>query len=179
MLEEQAPVFQLPYNYRTRKYRLLWHQTLNDICRYPEIPRRSVNFDVYPLTTAKVFTQRTLSSTVTTRHIKTLEDAIVTEKWLADDLSMRAGFYYKLLRFFQVPLDSGDYLVWYPKDRVDRAFAIIPLKVFSGEEENQDINPIHEIIEKDYRWLRAEVNFQFKIARVFDVPDAATFIEGV
>lgn len=171
-------IFHLPYIARNKQYRILWHQTLDEIIRYPTLPRRCTNFDLWPMPAPKINKQTTLASVVTTRHQEYLEDATLTEIWMADDLSMLAGFFYELWRFFKTPLDAGDYLVWYPKDKIDTAFCIELLRVSCGDTESQSINPIHKLIEKDYRWLKDEVRMEFKVQRVFDTPDAIAYLEG-
>jgi len=179
MLEQRPPIFQAQYNYRPKKFRMLWHQSLDELLRYPELPRECINFDLYPIVTNTVNTAKTLGSTISTRHQRYIEDCIIVEKWLADDLAIRTGFYHALLRFYQNALNSGEYLIWYPKDKTDKAFIIEILAVFAGDNENQNINPVHDRTAKDYRWLRQEVNFKFRILRVYQVPEAVTFLDGV
>lgn len=157
---------------------MLWHQTLGELIRYPELPRRCINFDCYPIVTNAINVSKTLSATVSTRHYRYLDDTIISEKWIADDLSMRMGFFYELLRFFQNKINNGDYLVWYPKDKSDIAYCIEILALFAGDNENQNINPLHDRSQKDYRWMKDEVTFKFRILKVYDVPEAITYLDG-
>mgnify|MGYP001589557463 CR=1 FL=1 len=167
-----------PYNLRKSRYRLLWHQTLGHTLRYPQLPRKSLNFDGHPITKIKANRQTTLSSTVTTLHQRYVEDAKVTEIWMADDLSMLVGFFYELLRFFNAPIDSGDALIWYPRDKTDVAFQIQPLDLIAGSADDMSVNPQSEFSAKDLRWLRDEVRFEFQILRPFDLTDAVAVVEG-
>jgi hypothetical protein len=168
----------LPYSWQAHKFRVLWHQTLGSILRYPQLPRKCLNFDGHPITKVKSNRQTTLSSTVTTLHQRYIEDAKVTEIWLADDLSMLVGFFYELLNFYNTQLDAGDYLIWFPKDRTETAFAIQPLDLIVGSSEDMSVNPQSSFTGKDLRYLRDEVRFEFQILRPFDLPDAIALLEG-
>ena len=170
-----SPVYQL-YNPLPKQYRILHHETLGEVLRYPEIPRKSLNFDQYPVFTPMVNRQKTLSNTVTTRHPRAIGDWVITEIWHSDDLSMRTGFFYELMRFFTNGLDAGDYLIWSPKDRTEKSFCIEPLALYCGDQENQDLNPVHNITNRDFRWLNEEVRFEFKIKKIYDVPEVITYI---
>lgn len=173
-----SPAFQLPYNYLPVNFRVLWHQSLGEILRYPELPRKVLNFDIYPVFNRKTNTQMTLSSSIVTTHARTIEDTNVTEIWPAESLSIRAAFFYELKKFYNYALSSGEYLVWYPKDKTDKAFAILPLDLYAGDTENQELFPVHGWSKKNYRWLAADVHFKFKILKVIDVPEAIATLEG-
>lgn len=173
------PIFQLPYNHLPKTFRVLWHQTRNLILRYPEIPTKTINFDCYPLVNAKFSNQTTLGSTIATKHSHYLEDAEISEIWTADDLSIKTGFFYYLRDFFNSQLESSEYLIWYPKDKTDKAFAIQPLKLTAGNDENElDINPVHSRRKKNYQWLQVEIKFTFKVLRIINAPDAVVLLEG-
>lgn len=173
----EAPVFDFPYDYLPKNLRVLWHQSLNTILEYPYLPRRTINFDFYPVFMPKFNNQVTLSSTVSTRHEGYIQDAEISEVWLADDISMNTAFFYYLKRIYSAIINTGEYLVWYPKDKTDKAFCIQPLKLYAGDENNQAVHAYHGE-GKDYGWLREEVRFTFKVLMVLDTPDAVAFVEG-
>jgi hypothetical protein len=172
------PAYQT-YNYLPKTYRLLWHQTLDEVLRYPELPRECLNFDQYPIFTPLIASQRTLGSNVDTRFERVISDCIISEIWPADDLSMRTGFYYALMRFFTEPLAEGDKLVWYPKDRTWRAFNINIISLSCGDATNQSVNPVHSRPKKDYRWLKSEVKMEFRVLKLVDTPEIITYLQGV
>jgi hypothetical protein len=167
------------YNSQNKQLRLLWHQTLGEIIRYPELPRECLNFDVYPIFTPKISRQKTIESQVITRHQRYISDCVVTEMWFADDLSMRAGFFYELMRFFTESLDEGDHLVWFPKDKGWRAYCVEPVDLYCGDSSNQSVNPVHTRTRRDYRWLKSEVKFEFQILKLYDTPEIINYFEGI
>ncbi|MFH0814301.1 MAG: hypothetical protein V2A69_15910 [Pseudomonadota bacterium] len=169
----------MPVEILSKSFRVLWHQTLAIILKYPELPRRTWNFDSYPVFKRRIGNQMTLSSMAVTSYAGTIEDTKVSEVWLADDISMRAGFFYELYRFFNTTLNTGDYLVWYPKDKTENAFCIEPVDLICGSSEEMKIHPIHNgITNHDYRWLREEVRFDFLIKKVIDAPEVVAYLEG-
>lgn len=153
-----------------RNYRVLWHQTLGEHLIYYELPKKTYNFDVYPIVSPNIYTQRTASNTGISRFEGNLEDPTIAEVWEADQLSTRAGFYYGLKRFFDNPLNADEYLIWYPKDRSGKAFAIEMISLFVGNVDRMDINPIHDRAILDFGWLKEVVEMQFKILRNYFPP---------
>lgn len=173
-----SPVFQLPYNYHPRTYRLLWHQTLDEVLRYPFLPRKNINFDVYPVFKRKTNETKTLSSSIVTTHARTIEDTNITETWPANNLSVLAGFFYALKKFYDSPLSSGDYLIWFPFDKTDKAFAIIPLDFIAGSADEMSVEPLGSLGQNDYRFLKSDIHFKFKVLKIVDIPEAIALIEG-
>lgn len=174
----EFPVFK-HYNYLPKTYRLLWHETLDEILRYPSLPKETLNFDVYPLFFPKVFSQRTLESNIMTRHTENITDCIITEIWPADDLSMKTGFYYELLKFFKNVTDEGERIYWFPADRTWRVFGVDILSLSCGDVENHSVNPIHGIVQKDFRWLKSEIRLEFRIQKLFETPELISYFEGI
>jgi len=166
------------YNNLPKNLRVLWHQELDEVLQYPEVPKETHNFDFYPIFTPKIHRQTTLSSNVITRHIRDISDCVVTELWTGNDLSMLSGFFYELYKFFVTPMTGSNKLIWYPKDKTWRAFQVEPIALYCGEQEDQIVNPIHDIRAKDYRWLKNDVTLKFQILKPYDVPEMITYIEG-
>jgi len=168
----------LAYEYLHKTYRLLHHQTLDSLLRYPEIPRKTTNFDMYPINKLRHKHTITLGGAVTTVHNKTISDSIVTETWTADDISMNAGFFYELLLFYNTALDTGDHLIWYPKDKTEKAFSIQPIDLVVGDSTAMAVHPVHPVLNWDYRFIISDVVFSFVIRRVYEVPEAIALLEG-
>ena len=169
----------LPYNYITKLFRVLHHQGLNSILRYPELPRRTTNFDCYPITKLKNNNQLTLNGAVTTIWQRTIYDAVITETWLSDDLSIRAGFFYELLRFYNASLAYSTHLLWMPIDKTDIVFSNQPIDLVVGSSDEMSVHPVHGIGENNYRWLKDEVKFSFRIRKILDIPNASLTVEGI
>ena len=170
--------FLLPYEYLHKTYRLLWHQTLGTLLRYPRIPRRTINFDLYPINKLRHNNQITLGGVVTTVHEKTIADAIITEIWDAEGIAMEAGFFYELLHLYNNALSPGEHLIWYPKDKTDKAFSIQPLDLEVGAKDEMAVHPVHAVSMWDYRFITSEVRFRFRVRRIFDIPEAVATFEG-
>lgn len=166
------------YNCLPKNFRVLWHQGLDEVLHYPSVPQETHNFDIYPIYTPIIHRQQTLSSNVITRHVRDISDCVVTEIWPGNDLSMLTAFFYELYKFFITPLAINEKLIWFPKDKTWRAFQIEPLALFCGSQEEQIINPVHDIRTKDYRWLKNDVNLKFQILKPYEVPEIITYLEG-
>lgn len=174
----KPPATYLPYEYLYKNYRLLWHQSLNTILRYPRLPRKTINFDCYPVNKLRHNHQRTLGGSVTTSHGRYIGDCEIVETWLADDVSMTTGFFYELLRLYNAAIESGEHLIWYPKDKTDKCFSIQPLDIEAGGSDDMDVNPINRCLYWDYRFLRSEIKFKFAVRRIYDIPSAVVTVEG-
>lgn len=177
MFDHQFATF--PYNPLNKQYRMLWHQGLDTVLRYPALPRKTMNFDGYPIFKSKVNRQVSLGGTIATISERFIEDAKIVELWLADDLSMLTGFFYELFRFLNAPLETDENLVWFPKDRTDKAFVIQILDLAVSNSDEMSVNPVNSIGKRDWRWLRDEVKFEFQVVRPFAVPNVVAFLEGV
>lgn len=172
------PAFFLTYEYLHKKYRLLHHETLGEVLRYPKLPRQTINFDCYPVNKIRHKHNLSLGGSVTTVHSKTISDAVISEVWLADSISMTSGFLYELIRFYNATLDTGDHLIWYPKDKTAQAFSIQPLDIICGDSNNMMANPKHAVLNWDYRYITSEVRFNFVVRRIYDIPQAVASLEG-
>ncbi len=172
------PAVALPYQYLLKNYRVLHHQTLDTLLRYPRLPRNTTNFDLYPINKIRHNHQMTLGGAVTTVSSKTISDAVITETWTAEGVVMTTGFFNELLRFYNAALDSGDHLIWYPADKTEKAFSIQPIDLICGDSNDMAVNPKHAVARWDYRFLTAEVKFQFVIRRIYDTPQAVAIIAG-
>lgn len=171
--------FTFPYNFITKNYRLLHHEGLDQLLRYPELPAKTVNFDCYPVYKLRHGNQITLGGAATTVYQRYIDDAVVSETWPEDSGSMRAGFFYELMRFYNAALSSSQHLLWYPKDKTDLVFSIQPIDLVAGDSEQMEVNPIHGIGQNDYRWIRREVRFTFRIRKLYDAPNASITLEGL
>lgn len=167
------------YNPLPNQFRVLYHETLNKILRYRNIPRRTINFDFYPLYKKTNNNTVSLEGTITTISDRFIDDTVIQEIWLADDISMEAAFFYELFNFFQSDISVGDNLIWWPKDKTDKAFTIIPIDIQAGGSDETNINPFGEKYENDYRFLREEVKVLFKIVNEISIPEAILTLEGV
>lgn len=162
-----------------KQYRVLWHQTLETILKYYELPKKTYNFDVYPLFKNDTFFEKSYSSTMVSRFDKYIADTIVTETWEAKQLSTKTGFYYELKKMCDNDLNSDEYLIWYPKDRTDKAFIIEPISLFSGSVDRLDVNPVHDKTIKDFGWLNTVVEFSFKIKKNYETPNFSIEVEDI
>lgn len=174
----EFPVFKT-YNHLPKNYRLLWHETLDEILRYPSLPKETLNFDIYPIFVPEIISQKTLGSNVMTRHSEVITDCVVTEIWLADDLSMKTGFYYELLKFFKNPLDEGERLFWVPADKTHKIFSIEIMSLSCGDPLTHNVNPIHGSSQKDYRWLRTEIRLEFRVQKLYETPELISYLVGI
>ena len=177
-----SPINLVPAQTFSRTCRVLWHQGLNCLLKYPEVPRRTLNFDIYPLSRKRRVSELSLSGSVVTSHESTIFDAEIAEVWTADALSMRAGFFfffYELLRFYNAGVSASDHLLWYPMDKTDTAFSIQPTDIVAGSVGGDlDVNPLHGIAQNDYRWLDTEIRFVFRVRKLYDPPSLAISLEG-
>jgi len=174
-----SPINSAPPQTFSRTCRVLWHQGLDSLLKYPEIPRRTLNFDAYPLAKKTRTGELSLSGSVVTSHEGTIFDAEIQEVWMADALSMRAGFFYELLRFYNSDVSASNHLLWYPFDKTDKVFSIQPTDIVAGSSGGSlDVNPLHGLAQNDYRWLDTEIRFVFRVRRLYDPPSAAVSLEG-
>lgn len=162
---------------RDRNFRVLWHQTLDELIRYKEVPHATFNFDADAIEKPVTASTRTLTSNVTTRFSSVFGDMVVEEVWRGE-LATFTGMFYNIHRFLLEDLDDGDDLVWLPKDLNDKAYLIEPLDLVVGDSSKMDVNPISEWREYDRRFLRAEVRFVFRIRKPFRKPNAVVFLQG-
>jgi hypothetical protein len=169
--------WQQEYEYLHKTYRLLHHETLDCLLRYPRIPRKTINFDMYPIFKRRRNNQITLGGSVTTEYQGKITDPVISEIWSADGVSIESGFFYELLRFYNAVLNSSDHLIWYPKDKTEKCFSILPLALTAGGED-MNVNPIHNVSRWDYRFLTTEIRFSFRIRRIFEMPQAVATLEG-
>ena len=168
----------LPYNYSAKQYRVLYHETLQEYFIYLP-PRETINFDVYPIFKPTVKTETTLSSTIATRFTPNIQDAIVTEKWYADDLSIQTGLFHQFLRFFMNPVNPGENIIWYPKDQTDIAYQINIVDLIVGSTEEMSYRTASSLTDKNYRFLRSEPSFKFQILETENIPEAIAIMDSI
>ena len=101
------------------------------------------------------------------------------EIWEAKDIAMVTAFFYELFRFFNTAQTTGNYLIWYPQDKTETAFCIEPLAIIAGSADEMAVSPIHGISDRDYRWLREEIRFEFRVIDLVTIPEAIAYLEGV
>lgn len=173
-------VLTLPYSTPARdlNFRVLWHETLNELIRYEHVPTASLNFDADAIEKPIISNTATLTSNVVTRFSSVFSDVIVTEIWRGQ-LSEHVGFFYELHRFLITDLDDGHELHWFPKDVNDKGYIIDHIDLVVGDAGKMDVNPISDWGVFDRRWLTAEVRHMFKIKKAFRKPNAAIVLQGV
>lgn len=173
------PAIAPPYNFMAKTFRTLWHQTLDTLLRYPDLPRTYTNHDADALTKPLIFNKRTLSSAATTIHQDIFDDTIVTEIWdKPGTLSTYSGFFYEMIHFFRHAQATNKFLIWYPKDKNEKAYTIQPLDIIVGESENMAVRPIDGRNILNDQWITAPMRFKFRILKPFIEPEAAVFLAG-
>jgi hypothetical protein len=171
------PIIQGAYNYQPKHLRVLWHTGLGEMIKYNP-PMETLNFDLYPIIKPSIVKTKTIASTVVTRFENYIEDLEITEKWLEKDLSVDAGLFFALLRWYQNPPATGQYIYWYPKDKTNIAFKIEILDIIAGDARVSNVNPIHSNwLKPDYRYLQKEVAFVFRILPLEEVPEAIVLLD--
>jgi len=175
----KAPYY-LPYNYHNKHYRVLWHQGKDVLFKYLEPSKTLGNFDIDVLSKPVIVNATTLSSSITTRYKEVYEDTIIEETWTNErGLSTYTSMFYELLRFLRLPLTSGNYLIWYPKDKNNKRYSILPLSLSIGSEENLLVNPVSDRAFLDQQWLTEPLSWKFRIIRPYTPPDTVVFFTGV
>lgn len=155
-----------------KQFRILWSEDTSQLLRYSELPKKTLNFDVFPVILPNTFTQKALETTWVSRYEKYVDDIIVSEIW-EGSLSTKAGFFYALKKL----INTNTTLYWFPKDKTYIVFQISPLSLIVGDAENQSINPIGGWVEKDFKYLVETMTFTFKINKLYNIPDFNIYME--
>lgn len=179
LVQENRELPNIPYNYLNKKIRILYSEQLDEYIIYPHLPRRMENFDLWPISKPLVQSNISLSGVVNTRFEGYIEDALIREIWLADDISILSSFFYAIKRFVEHKNSQNNHLIWIPFDKVGQAFRIEPIDFVLGDSQQSRANPVHNIGCNDYRYMRDEFSFDFRILRLESLPNSILDFEGV
>jgi len=128
------------YNYQTSATRLMYHSGLSLAIPYPILPTVTRNFSWEVLTRRDMIREKTLSSAKTTKWDAVFDDVVITETWEAPGgLSFPWRFFHDLHRVYLTDPDwlNGEYLLWRPMDRSERAY---PIEIISITVDGEDFH---------------------------------------
>lgn len=163
-----APNYRLRYQSWGAVPRFLYHSGLDDRILYPQIPTRTLGFDLDMLPPVDKAEVKTLDSNLTQQWQAVYADVVVKEIF-EGQLTQQKSFFQRMYRFWRTTLGVNQFMMWRPLDLTDKIYRVrIVQMLLDGE--NFDAN--YAGVQMPDKWLTKPIEIHFKLIAV--VPPSVT-----
>jgi len=142
---------------------------------YQHLPDRTTNFGYDVLARIPSTSVKTLGSNAVAKFPEYDPDIRITETWFANDLSTLTEMFHQFKKYWDTPLQPGQYIGWQPKDASPKSYSIDILDVTCGPAEGFVIEELGD--ERPY-FMREQLSVTFKLVREVQNPSGVAVAIG-